>query len=162
MGFHPPAGKRGTDAVSQRNALSFPVRGGDRHGFLEVDGVSQQRAGLTLLEVVLAIVLLTSLALATLVLLVPIARQSRVNREVHTADTEVKKVLERIHATPFNDLLTLYPPGTSQPMTGLASGQLVVNYVDPAADPLEIQVTFSWSSPNLGSMKKTFTTARTE
>jgi hypothetical protein len=125
-------------------------------------GVGERSPGFTLLEVVLTIFLLTGTALATALLVIPIARQTRMNREMQAADLEVKKVLERVQATPFTEILTVYPPGTSQPVPALDGGQIAVNYADPTADPLEVQVTLSWSSPDLQNMQKTFTTVRTE
>lgn len=122
----------------------------------------QREQGISLLEISLAIALLTTLALGTTLLLVPIARQARINRETEIANAEVQKVLERVHATPFVEILDEFPAGSVIPIIPLPDGSIAVEYDDPAADPLVLEVTLSWSSPELGAMTRVFTTLRTE
>ena len=119
-------------------------------------------AGFSLLEMIIVIGLLTAVALGTMILLIPIARQSRINRETEIANSEVQKVLEKFQATPFHEIVDTYPEGTELTVDGLAEGTITVNYADPAADPLAIQATLAWESPELGSMQRVFDTVRTE
>jgi type II secretory pathway pseudopilin PulG len=118
--------------------------------------------GMSLLEVVIALGILTALALATVLILVPVSRQGRINRETSTADAAVQRTLEEIHATPFNDLLDQFPDGSDEIVPDLPDGSLAVSYADPTADPLEIELTLSWMSPEIGAMEVVFNTLRTE
>ncbi len=123
---------------------------------------SERTAGFSLLETIVAVALLAVLTLSTLLTLIPISRQTRLNRELEVATYAVSDTLEKIHATPFNDLLTLYPAGQSIPIDDLPSGQIVIAYVDPTTDPLVMNVALSWESDEVGSMTRNFTTVRTE
>jgi Tfp pilus assembly protein PilV len=118
--------------------------------------------GFSQLEVVLGVVILTSVTLGTLLVVIPVSRQVRVSREMELANIEARRVLEQIQASPFAEITTLYPPGSTRALVTLPSGQLTVNYVDPAADPLFVQATLAWTSADLGPMSRTFTTVRTE
>ncbi|MEM7261551.1 MAG: hypothetical protein AAF488_06130 [Planctomycetota bacterium] len=115
-----------------------------------------------MVEVMIAIAILATLALSTLLTLVPIGRQTRLNRELQAATHAVGDVLERIHATPFNDLQTLYPDGQTASVSELQDGQLTVSYDDPTADPAILTLTLSWNSPQISPVTRTFTTVRTE
>lgn len=125
-------------------------------------GRRSREAGLSLLEVVLTMALLTSMALGTSLLVIPIARQSRVGREIQAANTAARDVLEKIQATPFKDILTTYPHSSEHTVPSLENGAVRVLYDDPAADPLLVRAEVSWSSPDFGNMTRTFHTVRTE
>jgi hypothetical protein len=111
---------------------------------------------------VLAIAILTAVTLATTLLIVPIARQTRINRETEVATAAAQRVIEKFQATPFHQLVTLYPQGTTMTVPDLPSGSIAVSYADPDADPLLIRVDLSWQSEDLGSMLVNFHTVRTE
>ena len=125
-------------------------------------GGRERNGGFSLLEVVVTIAILSSVALATTLLLVPVARQSRIGRETEVANIEARKVLEKIQALPFKDIILTYPQGARIPIAGLPSGRIDISYVDPAADPLIIQADLTWQSSDLGAMQRTFNTVRTE
>lgn len=118
--------------------------------------------GFSLLEVVITIALLTSVALSVAILLVPIARQSRIQRETEIANIAAKKVLEKVQATPFHEIVTAYPNGSIHAIPDLPSGRIVVTYADPDADPLFLRADLSWDSPEVGPMSRRFETVRTE
>ena len=118
--------------------------------------------GFSLLEVVITIALLTSVALSVAILLVPIARQSRIQRETEIANIAAKRVLEKVQATPFHEILTMYPNGSIQAIPQLPGGMIVVTYADPDADPLFLRADLSWNSPEVGPMSRRFETVRTE
>ena len=122
----------------------------------------QGSEGFSLMEVAVAVTLLGVLAVSALLTIIPISRQTRVNRELEGAASAARNVLEQVHATPFNELATLYPDGTTIAVEGLESGEVAVSYPDPAADPLEMRLTLSWESPDLGEMSETFITMKTE
>ena len=117
--------------------------------------------GLTLLEVAVGIVILTGLTLSTTLISLPISRQVRTSREVTTANGEVRRILERVHAVPFSSITSLYPDGTEIPIITLQGGKIVAHYVDPDADPLVLRLSLSWNSPNLGPMSRNFVTVIT-
>ncbi|MCA8960807.1 MAG: hypothetical protein KDC38_09850 [Planctomycetes bacterium] len=123
---------------------------------------SRPTAGISLVEIVVAVALLSVLTLSTLLTLIPVSRQTRLNREVEAATYAVSDVLERIHATPFSELLTLYPDGTVQAVSTLENGQLAISYEDVTTDPLIMTLALTWQSPEVGSMSRTFRTVRTE
>lgn len=118
--------------------------------------------GFSLLELVVAIAILTGVGLATSVLLVPISRQTRIVRETRSANAAAQRVLEKIQATPFKDIRGTYPPASEHPILDLPGGKVTITYADPDADPLVVRAQVSWQSPDLGSMSRTFSTARTE
>jgi len=119
-------------------------------------------AGFSLIETVVAAALLGVLTLSTLLTIIPISRQTRLSREVEAATYAVSDTLERIHATPFNEILILHPDGQSLDVDTLPSGQLSITYDDPTADPLVMTISLSWVAEDGGSIVREFTTVRTE
>ena len=142
--------------MAYRPTTSEKIRRNHRRAGLRI------QRGFTLLEVTIAVALLTVLTLGAALVYVPVARQTRVNREVATANMEVRRVLEKVHALPFNKIVSTHPDGQTIGLGSLPSGQLVIDYADPAADPLVLTATLSWESPDLGTMQRTYTTVRTE
>lgn len=122
----------------------------------------QSEVGMSLLEVTITIAVFSSLALSVALMIVPIARQSRINRETNIANASAKKILEEINATPFNDITTRYPHGSENAIADLPEGRLIVSYQDVMSDPLIITLDLEWESPDLGHTTRTFHTARTE
>ena len=101
-------------------------------------------------------------ALSAALILVPVARQSTLRREVQTANMAARKVLEKIQATPFTEILNTYPQSHVEPITELPSGTLTISYADPAADPLVMRVDLSWENAQAGTLERTFDTVRTK
>ncbi len=123
---------------------------------------SGHESGLTLLEVVISVAILASLTLGSTLIFVPVSRQARINREVAVANSEAKRVLEKVHAIPFNQVLVVYPQGSTNTLSSLPNGQITTTYEDPTADPLVMRATLTWDSPDLGAMTRSFFTVRTE
>ena len=123
---------------------------------------AERSAGFSLLELAITVAILLSATLTALLLLVPVANQARLRREVETANSAAKRVLERIQATPFKDITTIYPPSYSETIADLDSGTITITYTDPAADPLVISADLSWVNPEAGTIQRTFKTVRTE
>lgn len=118
--------------------------------------------GFSLIEVAMAVALLSILTISTLLTLVPVSRQTRLNREVEAATSEVRNVLERVQSTPYADLLGIYPDGATMTVDRLESGQMTVAYDDVTADPLVMNLAISWESPQVGAMARTFVTVKTK
>ena len=119
-------------------------------------------AGFSLIEITIAIVILTVLSFTTALVLVPVSREHRSARETDIANAAVRSVLESIHATPFNEILTNYPPDDVIDIAELENGQITVSYEDPTADPLVVQLDLTWDSDESGAMSRSFFTVRTE
>ena len=144
----------------------FPRREDVRHGGclrgIRYGVAHRGRGGFSLLELVLTLAILASVTLSVTLLLVPLARQSRISRETEAANLAARRVLERIQATPFKDILPVFPQSSEQPIAELPSGKVTLTYDDPAADPLVVKIDVTWQSPELGAMARAFHTMRTE
>ncbi|MEM7168353.1 MAG: type II secretion system protein [Planctomycetota bacterium] len=119
-------------------------------------------SGFSLIEVAVAVALLSILTVSTLLTLIPVSRQTRLNREMESASAAVRDLMERVHATPFSEIPSLYPDGTVVALASLESGEVTIGYEDVTADPLIISFDLAWDSPQVGSMSRTFTTVKTE
>ncbi len=133
--------------------------GGD---LLPHSGRSRVQSGFSLLEVTIAIVILTVLSFTTALVLIPVSREHRSARETDVANASVRTILEEVHATPFNEILTRYPDGDQIAIVGLTNGLIAVSYENAAADPLVMRLDLSWDSPEQGPMQRSFFTVRTE
>jgi len=121
-----------------------------------------RQAGFSLIEVFVTVAILAAVTLSSILVAVPVSRQTRLSREMELANAEVRRVVERIESMPFSTITSSYPQYSEYTIAGLKDGKIAVSYADPAADPLQVQVTLTWTSPDLGSMTRTFTTARTQ
>ena len=110
----------------------------------------------------ITIALLTMVTLGTTTVLVPVTRQSRINREITLANAQVRRVIEGLMTIPFRDIVRTYPDGSILELEDLPAGTLSVSYVDPSANPLEVHLDLEWTSPDMGSMAFSFVTARTD
>ncbi len=135
------------DTLTRRFAAPFHRRG--EHGF-------------TLFEVVITIGLLSIVSSSVLLIVVPVGRQSRLNREMEVAAASARNLIERIQVTPFNELLTVYPEGTVVYIPEIEAGSLTVSYEDATANPLVVQIVLNWTSPDIGPVSSSFLTVRTE
>lgn len=118
--------------------------------------------GFTLLEVMITVALLASVMLGGLLVIVPVAREARIRKEVEVASISARRVLERIQASPFSDITETYPEGHVEPIIGLTNGRITVTYADPTSDPLIVSVNLAWENDDIGPLERTFTTVRTE
>ena len=122
----------------------------------------EREEGFSLIEVAVAVALLSILTVSTLLTLIPISRQTRLNREMEAASSAVRDLMERVHATPYSDVAALYPDGTVMTLADLENGEVTIAYDDVTADPLIISFDLRWESPQIGAMSRTFTTVKTE
>jgi len=124
------------------------------------------RGGFSLLEVMIAVMVLTCLTLSSILVAIPISRQNRINREITTANNEARRIIEVIQWAPLDTITSMFPSGAEIPVNSiyaglLQNGKFVVTYDDPSEDPLRLQMSLSWDSPDLGHMSRTFYSART-
>jgi prepilin-type N-terminal cleavage/methylation domain-containing protein len=125
------------------------------------EGRTGRRAGFSLLEVMVGVAILATLTLSSMLVFVPVSRQARINREVAMANSEARRILEKVHAVPFTKVQDLFPDGIEIPIAALPDGKIVTSYVDPATDPLVMRAVLTWDSPNVGPMMRTFFTVMT-
>lgn len=118
--------------------------------------------GFTLFEIVVTIGLLAIVSSSVLMTVVPVGRQSRLNREMEIAASSARNLVARIQVTPFNELLEVYPEGTVIAVPELDSGNLTVAYEDVNTDPLVVLIDLTWTSPDIGPVTTDFVTVRTE
>jgi len=129
---------------------------------------NKYKRGLTLVEVMVAAVFIIIAIIALLgVFTVSLNYISRA-RELHVATDDLKDVLEKIKSTAFVDITTVFPDDTAVPESVVGTFQLddeviIVNYPDGTADdPLEIEVTITWTGRAGGqTYSHTFKTLRT-
>lgn len=125
-------------------------------------GMPMGSQGFTLLEVALAIAILSALSLSTFHVVGPIARQAHTNREMEQATIEVKKILEKVQTMPFRDITRVFQEQRRIKVASLLNGEIRVDYDDNEADPLHMRVEITWDSSELGPVSKSFLTVRTE
>ncbi len=120
-----------------------------------------RRGGFTILEITVAISLMAVVALSVLLTFAPLARHSRLSKEMETAAAEVTNFLEQFQTTPYDQALAAFPDGQVLPVPALASGQVSCVYEDVDADPLVLSLQLTWESPDAGTMTRDFTAVKT-
>jgi hypothetical protein len=135
-------------------------------------------AGMTIVETMMAVLVLTILAAAVGGLLTALARQTEINRQMAVVNSEVSNALSLIHAAPFESIGNLlvadgyvdqggsvYRKALSAAPHNLANGALNVSFrnVTPPdlPDPLYIDVVIAWDCPPSGQDTRSFVTVRT-
>lgn len=133
---------------------------------------------MTLIEIMIAIIVLTLMAASSGGLLVALARQSELNRQMAVVNAEVSNTLSLIHAAPFDsigaDLAVdgfanqgnfVYQKNLAANPTNLSGGTLTVAFRNaagiPLPDPLYVDVTITWDAPPSGQDSRSFVTVRT-
>ena len=114
---------------------------------------SRTRAGFSLLELMIAVVLLTFGVLSAFYGQVSSLNLLRAARERNTAMSDLEACMETILAEPLEDIPGSFPGGVSVPAyDGLhLDGQLLVPVypgyagVGPVPEPLEIRLTVTWN-----------------
>lgn len=120
---------------------------------------SPHRGGLTLIELVLAVVVLVLAGLAVLGAYQASYHLTEVSQQMGIALKDLKDMMERIKTSPFNTLATAFPNGVVGggavdqygPIVGgynLPTEQITVTYPTPGTNPLEILVTVTWMNRN--------------
>jgi len=130
------------------------------------------KRGTTLVEVLVAL-LVFSVALGGLVSsLLNIMEVIDLARDTSQATADLRSMLERIRATPFDDILARFPNGTANgpalyPYTDIlgnytiSNESVVVTYANTTTDPLEIHVALSWQDKRGRTRSTSMATYRT-
>ncbi len=85
-------------------------------------------------------------------------------REENVASHDLMVAVEDVLAAPFPSITTSYPDGAAIPKftrLHLRDEQIVVQYANPAADPLLVSLVLSWSDSKGRPRQETFRCART-
>ena len=136
-------------------------------------GEARHKRGLTLLELLIT-TLVFSLAIGgVLTTFHYCLLLSRLSQEQSVALYHAKNIMEKISATPFNNITADFPDnvadgGGVNDYTVIAGGytlrneQIIVNYTNPLSDPLEIIVTVSWAGHQNRQHSLNLSTLKTE
>ena len=133
--------------------------------------ISKHR-GMTLLEVLIA-ALIFSVALGVLLSSIgAIVDLLDIAQDSSQATSDMRNMMERIRATPFDSITTKFTNGVvdgpgSNPYTTIAGGynlnneHLTVSYANPNTDPLEIKVSAAWKDKKGRAFNASLSTFRT-
>ncbi len=124
-----------------------------RHAGRCADRYVSRCRGLTLLEVSITVTILLSVVLGTTLVLVPIARQARMNRETEHATAAAQRMLARMRVSSRRELLERWPQGSTRPLPALEGGEMIVNYGDLTAAPLEVSLEVVWTNSDVGEVR---------
>jgi prepilin-type N-terminal cleavage/methylation domain-containing protein len=111
--------------------------------------------GMTLIEILIAALVFTLAFGALLSSLTATVQLIDLAKARSIAVSDLRDMMEKIRATPFADMLSLFPDSlvdgpaynSYQSIVGgydLNSEQITVTYADAGSDPLEIRVDLSW------------------
>ena len=119
--------------------------------------------GMTLIEVTIAIAILSVIALAVAITIVPVTIAARDSAELFAAVDSAEDFLEKIQALPYDRIVETYPDGKVWPAnTACQGGTVTISYEDPIADLLVISVIVNWTDQKNESRELTFQTRRVE
>lgn len=115
----------------------------------------RNKKGLTLIEVLVATSIIVFASLGLLQFYLSTLSLSETNNQESLAMTHVATMLEAIRCTPFSQITTDFPDGVVDGSVGNAYATLVggyvlpqehiiVSYVNPNNDPLEITARINW------------------
>ena len=127
-------------------------------------GPRRPAEGFTLLEVLLATVVIATAALIAFPTLVSFFDLSNQARDSNIATRDLNAATEDLIATPFGQITATYVAGEPIPKytdLHLSDERIVVNYDDPAADPLLITLTASWTDRKGRPCQEVFRCMRT-
>ncbi|OIO36489.1 MAG: hypothetical protein AUJ74_02010 [Candidatus Omnitrophica bacterium CG1_02_44_16] len=131
-----------------------------------------KKNGMTLVEVLIA-TLIFSVALGVLLSsLGAIIDLLDIAQDRSQATSDLKNMMEKIRATPFDAITTRFTNGTTDgpvtnPYTAIVGGynlkneHMIVSYANPNTDPLEILVLANWQDKKGRAFNTTISTFRT-
>lgn len=123
-----------------------------------------RRGGFTLIEVMVATAMLSVAALVAFPTILSFIQLSDAARQEDLATQDLMAAVEDVVATPFSRLTTTYADGQEIPkyaLLHLPQERIVVDYVDPNADPLHIAIVATWADAKGHPRQETFRCVRT-
>jgi len=132
----------------------------------------QNRRGITLVEVLVAIIILVFASVAIIQTYLSSLNFSELNKDNSVAMAHLINMLEAIKCTPFSQLLVDFPDGVVDGPSNknyttivgnytLKNEHIIVSYVDTSSDPLEIMVNLSWQDKKGSLQARYLVTKRT-
>jgi type II secretory pathway pseudopilin PulG len=134
--------------------------------------IRKSKAGITLVETLLAITIMVFATVAIMQFYLSSLVLSEINKEGTVAMAHLTNMMEAIKCTPFSNMLTDFANGVSDGTTNnnyatlvgsyiLKDEHIVVSYVNPSIDPLEIMVSVSWQDRSRVTRIRYLATKRT-
>jgi Tfp pilus assembly protein PilV len=128
--------------------------------------------GVTLIEVLIATVILVFASLAIIQFYFSSLRFSELNKEEAIAQMHLTNIAEAVKCASFSELITDFPNGVSDGTAGnsysalvggytLGQEQIVVSYVNSTSDPLEVTLSLNWEDQRGASLARYLVTKRT-
>jgi prepilin-type N-terminal cleavage/methylation domain-containing protein len=125
---------------------------------------ARSAGGFTLTEVLIAATVLAISALVAFPTMLSFVALSDAARQKNVVTHDLSTAMEDVLSTPFNQVTATYADGAAIPKferLHLTGQRIVVGYADPAADPLVITLTESWTDSHGRPMRETRRCART-
>ncbi len=134
--------------------------------------IVKSNTGLTLVEILCATVIILIAVVAIIQFYLATLNLSEINKEETIAMTHLTNMMEAIKCTPFSNIIVDFPNGVSDGTAGnsyativggyvLTNEHIVVSYVNPHSDPLEINVAVNWQDSKGVTRTKYLVTKRT-
>lgn len=123
----------------------------------------RRRKGFTLIEVLMALLVVIPVILGTIGVNIYTYRTSETSRNTMTAVQDANTVVERIRNVAsgqgLNQVVATYPSGQAvSGFANLTNEQVVVTYPSSTADPLAITITVTWQDPQGRAMSRALVT----
>lgn len=128
--------------------------------------IRKTKKGLTLIEMMIVSAILVVAVLGLWAVFITSLTCINQAKEMNIAADDLKDVLEKIKNVAFSDITTVFPDGqaiSSDVIGGflLNNEAIVVSYPQGITNPLQIQVTITWTGKDQRNYSKTFSTVRT-
>ncbi|MCM8824038.1 MAG: hypothetical protein NC822_05120 [Candidatus Omnitrophica bacterium] len=131
-----------------------------------------KRISITLVEILIAITIIVFATVAIIQFYLLCLSLSEINKEETIAMADLTNMMEAIKCTPFSNIIVDFPNGVPDGPIGkeyptivggyfLTDEHIVVTYVDPNSDPLEIMVSISWKDRRGQTRTKYLVTKKT-
>lgn len=115
----------------------------------------KKSAGVSLVEILIAIAIIVFATAGIMDFYLAVLTLSGINNEEAVAITHSANIMEAVRSTPFSNITVNFPNGVNDGTGGnnystiiggylLAGEHIVVSYVNPGSDPLEINVSVNW------------------
>lgn len=134
--------------------------------------IKNNKSGITLVEILIATTIIVFVTMAIIQFYLSGLSLSEINKEETIAMAHLINMMEAIKCTPFSNIVVDFPNGVSDGTASndyatlvggyvLTDEHIVVSYVNPSSDPLEIIVSVSWQDRRGANRTKYLVTKRT-
>lgn len=134
--------------------------------------IRKNNSGATLAEILLATAIIVFVTVAIIQFYLLSLNLSEINKEETIAMYHLTNMMESIKCAPFSNITVNFPNGVPDGTAGnsyativggyaLTGEHIVVSYINPNGDPLEINVSVSWQDRRGVNRAKDLVTKRT-